>query len=1116
MIITVDTFIVDYTTYTVTYTITYDTVLGRFKVDTTSSTGYLIPNGIKLNLTFTERGKLPDDFITSSCDGNTKLSFYADVFYPFAYLVEEQNSTDCGYAGPVTPPATNPTPPVCDTVITLSVINEQSLKGNDGSIEVSITSSLNDKFNLLLINKNTGEVLRSTVIDLVNNTFTFSKLKPLDYTVKVSAQNYDCITTQDATVEKYDYYEKYYFLFCEKRFDKREIRLSIKKLGYLSPAIELDNAGKVAAEINYPGESSKEKFTPVLGSECNIKLISDAVLAIEDIYTDEEKRFLLELRYNDTQDLIWTGFILPDQSIEPFTALPYEVSYKASDGIKVLDNIDFDLINGRMTFLEGIKYCLDKTDLSLGFKVLIDFKETNEGDNVLLNGLFVNNYSQNVVVSEGQWKYNGTTYTLPSDQTIALPTTTKKRLTYFVLIDYVGVLYYSGTDDFIPGIPNYPNGVILAEILQEGSKVTIKRTPNYANEPLNYHTFDISRFIDKDGKYTNCYDVLSYLCKQFTAQVKQSDGFWVIENTGYKARSYGNLKETAYDNGLNLLYQNKTVNLSLNADCDQSNKILSGSQISIGAGYQKSIVNQIIGYPQPNVLNGDFELWQDDGGRLVPSNWEIKKPYNYFNRGSKFKRVYDPTTGKVITEEDGTYYFNFQRLPKGKYPINSLLCTIKSFPVAVFTKEVITLSFQVIFGNFIDGIDFSRTNCFIGFRFRLGNYICSNFIVGQGEVDAKWFIDDGSNKYLFYYKNLNRLNDPSYEPIGDNTTSSFDLPPVPIQGFFTIELSNSNFIQESTYLTKESIVFNTQSDVGIDNIKIKKTSPITGATVIDKNVIEVKNTKTFTTIPNAFETYFTDVNNIYRSDSIQNTNKIATKTWKRGSLIEAEPINNLIAKEILQQYQTVYKIFEGDIIGYGLSIRSIINLPFLTGLKFLATNFKYDLAECKASVALVQIFGSESANSGIIGGNTGGSQGGNVNDDKFIIGFGNYVLSDGNNNLFVIDNLTKQITVNYTLAEQLTPFIDGNLFIDLNGKNIKQVFVSETGTITANTGDNLNIVAVSGHLSDFPSGSTLKLQVKNNSIVIFEQTTTTPDTPINYNFGLIGINDIIEIIVTTY
>ena len=166
-----------------------------------------------------------------------------------------------------------------------------------------------------------------------------------------------------------DYFKRYFFTFFADR-DTRvvdgiadEYLCNILQLDYDGLETEIQ-AQQNPIQINYQN-TSNNKLEPIIGSECTLNLIATEDFELEDLYTENEREFLVQIFRNDS--LIWSGFIIPDGCQESFTFAPYAISVNAVDGLGLLKNLSYvqndgNFYLGKQSFIEVIQACLTRLD----------------------------------------------------------------------------------------------------------------------------------------------------------------------------------------------------------------------------------------------------------------------------------------------------------------------------------------------------------------------------------------------------------------------------------------------------------------------------------------------------------------------------------------------------------------------------------------------------------------------------------------------------------------------------------------------------------------------------------------------------------------------------------
>ena len=95
------------------------------------------------------------------------------------------------------------------------------------------------------------------------------------------------------------YSQKYYFTFYSDRDTRKvdcfpdEYLCSISQLDYAGSATEIQ-AQQNPIQINYQNTSSN-KLEPIIGSECTLNLIATENFELEDLYTENEREFMVQI-----------------------------------------------------------------------------------------------------------------------------------------------------------------------------------------------------------------------------------------------------------------------------------------------------------------------------------------------------------------------------------------------------------------------------------------------------------------------------------------------------------------------------------------------------------------------------------------------------------------------------------------------------------------------------------------------------------------------------------------------------------------------------------------------------------------------------------------------------
>jgi len=137
----------------------------------------------------------------------------------------------------------------------------------------------------------------------------------------------------------------------------------------------------IPQEIIFAGEDSEpvvieytedgtNKDNPINKSQCTINLKAVEGFELSSLYTENDKywRIVISGAWN------WTGWLLPDNSSEPYQNKPYDVSLQATDALGTLSDIPFQ--NANLTKIKGsysdhdiLRIALNKTGLPLNMVI---------------------------------------------------------------------------------------------------------------------------------------------------------------------------------------------------------------------------------------------------------------------------------------------------------------------------------------------------------------------------------------------------------------------------------------------------------------------------------------------------------------------------------------------------------------------------------------------------------------------------------------------------------------------------------------------------------------------------------------------------------------------------
>jgi hypothetical protein len=162
---------------------------------------------------------------------------------------------------------------------------------------------------------------------------------------------------------------KYYGSF--KDYFDRTVLINISERDYSGATTEMKLAG---AALEYSGSNS-ELFTPIITSSLTINVVSETNFQYIDLYSSDATKYKVVVQI-DTVDH-WIGFIIPDLFTEPYVGAPYISQIVATDGVKNLENEEFDItsVSNQISILA---HCLNKIEEGRGYYDSINIYEENQ------------------------------------------------------------------------------------------------------------------------------------------------------------------------------------------------------------------------------------------------------------------------------------------------------------------------------------------------------------------------------------------------------------------------------------------------------------------------------------------------------------------------------------------------------------------------------------------------------------------------------------------------------------------------------------------------------------------------------------------------------------------
>lgn len=160
-----------------------------------------------------------------------------------------------------------------------------------------------------------------------------------------------------------------------------KLKYFIQRDGYRLNIYQNVVAGSVLVPIEINGQfehkyqDRTDLFSPVVSATLAMKLEASVDLSLEDLYSEAERTFKVELLHGSTTRFI--GYMLPDNIWADFVNDKWILEITANDGLSTLKNISFSNENGtnifgRMTAINIIDICLRKTGLTLYYNIFCE------------------------------------------------------------------------------------------------------------------------------------------------------------------------------------------------------------------------------------------------------------------------------------------------------------------------------------------------------------------------------------------------------------------------------------------------------------------------------------------------------------------------------------------------------------------------------------------------------------------------------------------------------------------------------------------------------------------------------------------------------------------------
>jgi len=243
------------------------------------------------------------------------------------------------------------------------ITDELYIGSNDGSIHaIAISDTSGISYSL------TG----ANIVSVTSITGTYTGLQPGNYVLTATNLAGESTTLNFGIVKATEFttHNKYKLEFeNEDGTVNYLVKISNMQKQYSSfqyPVLLQTSSEPVIHSIKLQEEDKSSPFAP---SSLTINLITDGNFTVDEFATADERTFFVE--YFEGDNLIFKGWLLPDQVDDVYDDLGYDVSLVATEGLLSLKGIEFGDGTGVRLFriqpwLALVRYCLDKLDYFIG------------------------------------------------------------------------------------------------------------------------------------------------------------------------------------------------------------------------------------------------------------------------------------------------------------------------------------------------------------------------------------------------------------------------------------------------------------------------------------------------------------------------------------------------------------------------------------------------------------------------------------------------------------------------------------------------------------------------------------------------------------------------------
>lgn len=423
---------------------------------------------------------------------------------------------------------------------------------------------------------------------------------------------------------------------------------------------------------------------------------------------------------------------------------------------------------------------------------------------------------------------------------------------------------------------------------------------------------DTNRFIDGNNKPYSCYDIITHICNEFTANVSHVNGKWhFIDRTMFIKNTFVGVEFTPETSKVG------TVTINALKQIVPENIVNADMIIAKEPGYKIVTAYYQYGYLSNKLQNGDFNIvnplpmtqrfphWHEFGGLVLGYGQKS------VNTGS----------GTVLIDD---YYAVLENkgLDKGftSDPVSAL--TTNTIAVSVFVKR---------FDSSGSGTDFFRLNM------RLT-------LTGIGQPTYYW--SGNANKWV----QAETSSEDTFVQVRVDTNSmingssvGFDAGYPVYDGAVTVTIFG---VEDKNENARKTIIEDVS--IKVDESQYYKSSI--------GEVTQLTNFGEYSKSPDPLVLLFGDDANKNRTSWMRNASGVPTLSWfKKGNQnYPAMQLKDVVARNILTQHQKPTRRIDGSFLGEFTPLNAL-SIPLLIG-KFMFLSGTFDVKSATAKLVLAEVF----------------------------------------------------------------------------------------------------------------------------------------------------------------